>query len=223
MTTVLRSHAPLPSATPHMAPGDAQLAAAAEVVRQTYAADILGAEARAQSTAAPLPAMQSPAVTQTRAAVIQADVATTQADTTTTQAPATTTVCTDEAPTPTTPSPPTPTIRKPKGKRPARRSLICSASPMAITPPRSIRAIVQPLIVTSPHVQDSDTTSPYDDTQIPDNESVESAYFPSEPEQGMLYCVVHNVLHIGHLYAAYCTACPAAYCLAYSDAYQTAY
>ncbi|KAF4132373.1 hypothetical protein GN958_ATG18490 [Phytophthora infestans] len=127
--------------------------------------------------------MQSPAVTQTRAAAIQADVATTQPDTATTQAPATTTVCTDEAPTPTTPSPPTPTIRKAKGKRPARRSLICSASPMAITPPRSIRAIVQPLIATSPHVQDRDTTSPYDDTQIPDNESVKSAYFPSEPEQ----------------------------------------
>lgn len=63
-----------------------------------------------------------------------------------------------------------------------------------MTPPRSVWFSVLLLVAASPDLQHSNTTSPYDDTEIHDNESVDSAYSPSEPEQGMLCCV----LHIGH-------------------------
>ncbi|ETM53970.1 hypothetical protein L914_02611 [Phytophthora nicotianae] len=157
------------------APGDAQLVAAAEVVRQTYTADILAAEARIQATAAtrcPAPTTQSPAPA--------------------TQVPASSAARTASGAVPSTLSPRTPPIRHAK----ARWSLVQSASPMALMPPRSIRSVVQPLLATSPHLQDSDSASACEDTQITDNESVESAYSPSEPEQGM----VNDILHTGQLF-----------------------
>ncbi|KAG1707128.1 hypothetical protein DVH05_026324 [Phytophthora capsici] len=186
---VLRSRASIAAFRPPKTPGDTQLAAAAEVVRQTYTADILAAEARVQATAA---TQGRAPTTQTSAPATQAPAPTTQASAPATQAPASSAPRAASAAVSSTPSPQTPTIRHAK----ARRSLVQSASSMATTPPRSIRFAVQPLLATSPHVQDSDSALACEDTHFPDNESVESAYSPSEPEQGMVNDILHTGQHI---------------------------
>ncbi|KAF1780164.1 hypothetical protein GQ600_27755 [Phytophthora cactorum] len=164
---------------PLAAPDNAQLAAAAEVVRRTYAADIEAAEARALASrdvgataTSPTPAIEAPA---TQAAVPQAPTRRAETDTAATQAALST--C----------PPPLVLSLLAKGKRPARRSLVCSLSPMPSTPPRPVCSSSPRPLRSSPHVQDSDVVSvsddvASDDTMIPDNDVVESLYTPSDDE-----------------------------------------
>ncbi|POM72294.1 Hypothetical protein PHPALM_11013, partial [Phytophthora palmivora] len=74
------------------------------------------------------------------------------------------------------------------GKRPARRLLVCSSSPAPSTPPRSPPSTSRLLFTASPHVQDTDVASTFDDTAsndtlIPDNESVESCILSNDKRE----------------------------------------
>ncbi|KAG6944783.1 hypothetical protein JG688_00016919 [Phytophthora aleatoria] len=97
--TILRSKSCVPAArtAPRAAPDNAQLAAAVEVIRRTYAADIEAAEARALASrdvgataTSPTPAIEAPA---TQAAVPQAPTRRAETDTAATQAALSTPVC----------------------------------------------------------------------------------------------------------------------------------
>ncbi|EGZ20842.1 hypothetical protein PHYSODRAFT_398887, partial [Phytophthora sojae] len=175
-----------PPTPPRAAPGDAQLAAAAKVVRLNYLADIERAEARAQSAtnaASRVPTAAQGAATQ---AATQSDVP--QAETQAREREVVTT--------PTTP--PLARTRPVKGKRPARRSLVRGDSPMASTPPRS--RCPTPLLATSPHVQDSDASmfddAPSDDTTPSDHEHSKLSLILSLMLHCMLNVMMNTVLNI---------------------------
>ncbi|ETK79775.1 hypothetical protein F441_04597 [Phytophthora nicotianae CJ01A1] len=139
--------------------GDAHRAAAAAVLRDNYAADIERAEATAQaaSNEANLTSAQVTAIPTGATQVGEAQVAT---STETSQRH-------------------THSDIRSKGKTKARRSLARNSNAMTSTPPR--HPCARTILVTSPHIQDSNGSAS-DDTATADNDSAESLYVPSGSE-----------------------------------------
>ncbi|OWZ06134.1 hypothetical protein PHMEG_00021657 [Phytophthora megakarya] len=157
--------------------GDAQLASASEVVRQTYAADIERAEARARVSRADLTNVGTQDQVATTLTEDQAIVMSQrrEAQATTVAQLASTPELTPRHPT-----------NRAKGMRPARRSFVRSSSPLVI-----LRLARYARCPTAPHVQYSDP------------KTVESLYLPSDHDDGMF--AVHYAASYADNYAEYCT------------------
>ncbi|KAG6609023.1 uncharacterized protein IUM83_12824 [Phytophthora cinnamomi] len=170
---VLRNTARVPTPAARGAPGDAQRAAAAEVVRLNYSAEIEAAPSREQVPAARARASASARVpTSPQVAVIPVEAAQAAAEAPqgAGQAVADRDGSTAAEATPSAPpaTPPT-SVRggapgKRAARRSARRSLDAASGALPRTPTRACRTTTTELIATSPHGGDSygDTASPAD-------------------------------------------------------------